>query len=165
MVLKLLDRMLAGEGGTARALTPAEMTAVAKSVDLGAVQLDGCCQFNPERYVRNTIHLNDHFELVVICWMPGQESSIHDHGVSQCLYLIVEGEMVEERFRRVEGAMPEPTDERRFGPGDITIAAGEDVHRIANRADSNLVTIHIYSPPLDDAVTLFTPTPRYLDAQ
>jgi hypothetical protein len=33
------------------------------------------------------------------------------------------------------------------------------VHRILNPGPGNLVTVHIYSPPLDAAVTNYTPIP------
>jgi len=159
MVLKLRDRILKGPGGVSRPLAPEEMEALARSVDLKALDLSGYCRFQDECYARNTVLLNDQCELVVICWQPGQMSAIHDHGSSYCLYLVVEGTMVEERYR-LEGSKPEPTDERSFARGDITIASGESVHRINNRGDKNLVTVHIYSPPLGANMRLFTPIPR-----
>jgi cysteine dioxygenase len=159
MVLKLRDRILAGPGGVRRPLTPAEMESLAKGVDLETLDLRAQRRFQEECYARNTVLLNDHVELVVICWLPGQMSAVHDHGSSYCLYLVVEGTMVEERFTLRDGE-PVPTDERSFGRGDITIAAGDSVHRIVNRTDRNLVTVHIYSPPLGAEMKLYTPIPR-----
>jgi predicted metal-dependent enzyme (double-stranded beta helix superfamily) len=159
MVLKLRDRILAGEGGVARPLTPQEMKALARSVDLRTLDLSGYRRFQEECYARNTVLLNDQCELVVICWLPGQMSAVHDHGNSYCLYLVVDGTMVEERYRLRNG-VPEPVDERSFHRGDITIAAGDSVHRINNRTKKELVTVHIYSPPLGPAMKLYTPIPR-----
>jgi predicted metal-dependent enzyme (double-stranded beta helix superfamily) len=159
MVLKLRDRILAGPGGVKRPLTPQEMEAIARSADLATLDLSGYRRFQDECYARNTVLLNDQCELVVICWQPGQMSAIHDHGSSYCLYLVVEGTMVEERYRLVDGK-PEKQDERSFGRGDITIAAGDSVHRINNRGEKHLVTVHIYSPPLGANMKLFTPIPR-----
>jgi cysteine dioxygenase len=159
MVLKLRDRILAGPAGVSRPMTAAEMEAHARSVDLKTLDLTGYRRFQDECYARNTVLLNDHCELVVICWQPGQMSAVHDHGKSYCLYLVVEGVMVEERYRLADGK-PEPVDERSFRRGDITIAKGDSVHRINNRTDRQLVTVHIYSPPLGAAMRLFTPIPR-----
>ena len=160
MVTKLLDRILQGEGGTARAMTADEMVAFARSVDLDGLCVKDFCQTKTECYTRNRVHLNDHFELVVICWKPGQESAIHDHGISNCLYLVVEGEMAEDRFRSVHEGDPEPTETKTYGKGDITLANGPEIHRIANRGDQNLITLHLYSPPLDENAKMFTPIPR-----
>lgn len=159
MVLKLRDRILAGPGGLTRPLTPDEMEALARSCDLKTLDLSGHRRFQDDCYARNTILLNDQCELVVICWQPGQMSAVHDHGSSYCLYLVVEGVMVEERFRLRDGK-PEPVDERSFQKGDITIAKGDSVHRINNRGEKPLVTVHIYSPPLGAHMKLFTPIPR-----
>jgi cysteine dioxygenase len=159
MVKKLRDRILAGPGGVERPLTAAEMEALARSVDLRTLDLSGYRRFQEECYARNTVLLNDHCELVVICWQPGQMSAVHDHGGSNCLYLVIDGTMVEERYRLRDGK-PEPVDERSFGRGDITIAAGDSVHRINNRGGRELVTVHIYSPPLGAGMTLYTPIPR-----
>lgn len=160
MVTKLLEQILEGESGTARSMTAPEMEALARSINLDALCIEGFCKARPECYTRNRVHLNDHFELVVICWKPGQESAIHDHGVSNCLYLVVEGEMVEDRFRPVHEGDPEPTDSKTYRKGEITMSNGSEIHRIANRGSENLVTLHIYSPPLDTNVTMFTPIPR-----
>ena len=73
------------------------------------------------------------------------------------------GEMTEERFELGPDGMPQATEENRYGVGDITLAPGHLIHRISNRTDSNLVTLHIYSPPLDSAVTHFTPVPTYAE--
>lgn len=159
MVLKLRDRILNGPGGVTRPLTAAEMEAHARSVNLKTLDISAYRRFQDECYARNTVVLNDQCELVVICWQPGQMSAIHDHGSSNCLYLVVEGEMVEERYRLGNGK-PEPVDERTFRTGDITIAAGDAVHRINNRGEKHLVTVHIYSPPLGANMKLYTPIPR-----
>ena len=159
MVLKLCDRILAGPGGVKRPLTPQEMEAIARSADLKTLDLSGYRRFQDECYARNTVLLNDQCELVVICWQPGQMSAIHDHGSSYCLYLVIDGTMVEERYRLKDGK-PEKQDERSFGRGDITIASGDSVHRINNRGDKQLVTVHIYSPPLGPNMKLYTPIPR-----
>lgn len=163
MVLKLRDRILRGPGGVERPLTPQEMEALARSVDLKTLDLTGYRRFQDECYARNTVLLNAQCELVVICWLPGQMSAIHDHGSSYCLYLVVEGTMVEERYRLRDGK-PEPVDDRSFRRGDITIAAGDSVHRINNRGDRDLVTVHIYSPPLGANMKLYTPIPRKVKA-
>jgi cysteine dioxygenase len=159
MVMVLRHAVLASPAGSRRALTPDEMTALARAVDLSRLDLGDFRRFSEERYARNTVFLNEHIELVVICWRGGQASSIHDHGASNCLYLIVEGAMQEELFRLDDDGHPERTAKRHFGPGEITVAAPTDVHRITNPGEGELVTIHLYSPPLDERVTNFTPIP------
>ena len=158
MVLKLRDALLAA-GGDMRPLTSEEMISLASAVDLEALDLGEYRGFQSQCYKRNTVLLNDHFELVVICWEPGQASAVHDHGRSLCLYLIVDGTMEETLFQMDDNDEPVETDTRAWGRGDITVADGPTIHSIANRTDGKLVTVHMYSPPLDEAATMFTPIP------
>jgi cysteine dioxygenase len=159
-VLTLRDQLLSGPGAS-RPLTAEELRAFAASIDLDALRLDGYEGFSRARYARNRVHLDDNFELVVICWEPGQASSIHDHGASHCLYVVVRGQMVEERFRPGEGGQPVAQGSRRFGPSDTTLAVGPEIHRISNPGTERLVTLHVYSPPLDERATHFTAVPTY----
>lgn len=160
MVLKLRDRMLAGPGGVERPFTRDEMLELARGVDLSSLDCAKYVRFNEERYARNTVFENEHFELVSICWRPGQASAVHDHGASNCLYLVVDGEFEERLFELDGSAEPRRTGARRWKTGDITIAAGEDIHQIANDSGRDLRTLHIYSPPLKQTSKFYTPVPR-----
>jgi len=160
MLLELRDRMLEGPGGTERPLTRDEMIAHARSVDVGAFDCGGHTGFNEARYARNTVFENDQFELVLICWRPGQASAIHDHGESHCLYLVIDGELEEELFELDADGTPVSVETRTWNKGEITVAAGPDVHQIRNGSDRDLRTMHIYSPPLKQTSKNFTPVPR-----
>ncbi len=161
MVRAFLQDVLDRGGGT-RVLAADEMIALAKSVDLDALELGEYRCFRPDCYSRNRVLQNEHFELVVLCWGPRHKSSIHDHGISNCLYLVLEGEMEEELYEAAEGGgEPVKTKTACYARGELTLAGGEIVHRISNNSDDQLVTLHIYSPPLDKRVTHYTPIPHH----
>ena len=160
MVLALRDRILASPAGSERALTRDELIEFARSVHLETLDIDGYRDAKKECYARNRVMLNDFMELVVICWLPGQSSAVHDHGKSNCLYLVLDGEMQEELFELpANGGEPVATTSRTFARSDITIAAMDDIHRISNAAKTKLVTLHMYSPPLGEEATMYTPIP------
>lgn len=159
MVSSLRDRILGGPGAS-RPLTPQEMRAFAESVDLDTLDLGEYEKFQDACYARNTVFCNEHFELVVICWKVGQASAVHDHGNSYCLYLVVNGKMTEDLYQLDREGAPRLIRSRRWGRGAITISEGADIHCIKNDSDQPLVTVHIYSPPLGDSMTMFTPIPR-----
>lgn len=146
----LAPRLRAACDDASRPLTAEELLDIARSVDLERLDLGEFRCFDVERYARNTVELNDAYELVVICWLPCQLSTIHDHGESNCLYLVVEGDMVEEQYELGADGEPREVRSRHFGRGDVTLASGSDVHRIRNGDDTQLVTVHVYSPPLSD---------------
>jgi len=61
--------------------------------------------FNPLHYVRHLIDDNEEFELMLICWQPGQGSHVHNHGQSHCWMTLMDGSVEELRF--VEDACEE----------------------------------------------------------
>jgi len=158
MILEVRDHLLRTPAAK-RALSGEEMLAFARSIDLGRLDCGPYRRFAPARYARNTVLLNEHVELVVICWLPGQSTAIHDHGKSHCLYLVVEGTMKEELFHVPPAGEPVRLRARTFARGDITLAGPKDVHRILNETAAELVTLHMYSPPLGESMRLYSPVP------
>ncbi len=124
-------------------------------------------RFCEDHYARNLVCRTPDFELLVLCWKPGQESTIHDHAGSLNVIRIYEGTLTSRFFERAGG-----------GPGvcEVGGAAGElpagpvrlhheeqldgghtgldrgGIHQLANTTDEALVTVHLYSPPLQDIV-------------
>ena len=113
------------------------------------------CRFHSSKYSRNKIASGAWYDLFVMGWQPGQSSCIHDHAGSSCALRIVHGTATELGFSptqagasivRANGSQVYPT-------GCQCLAQDGDVHQIVNRDPSeNLVTIHIYSPPLKMSV-------------
>jgi len=109
--------------------------------------------FKDTCYQRNTVKSSDWYDLLVICWKPGQTSSIHDHGGSSCGFKILSGVAWESVFESVRQRENDPkakkSAERKYPLGTLCLAEDNDIHRIENRSESeDLVTLHIYSPAL-----------------
>ncbi len=112
------------------------------------------CTFAEKHYQRNKIATSDWFDLLVICWKPGQASLIHDHKDSSCGFKILTGTATEVVYERTSGRGElgehvRPVTKRSYAPSEICLAHDNDIHRISNESVSdNLVTLHVYSPPL-----------------
>src|ERR1700755_1379222 len=48
-------------------------------------------RFDPANYMRNLVTRGDGWELRLLCWRPGQTSSLHGHGPSACAFRIMNG--------------------------------------------------------------------------
>ncbi len=90
--------------------------------------------------------------MLVLTWLPGQRSPVHDHGHSTCVVRVVRGVATENLYRlREGGAEKRAYMTRDLRPGIVTRAPGSSIHSLGNNAESGgetLVTLHIYSPPL-----------------
>ncbi|OWY40973.1 hypothetical protein CEK28_01500 [Xenophilus sp. AP218F] len=105
-------------------------------------------RFDPASYCRNRIFANDCFELLLLCWLPGQQSRIHNHHGSRCGVLVVEGIASETVFTAAPDGAALPGITRRLAAGSLAVNEHQDIHRISNAHERNLVTLHLYSPPL-----------------
>lgn len=120
---------------------------------LAAALSDSVCITDVERWLayaadercRTVVRRTDTYELVVIGWLPGQQSPPHDHGVSSCAFRVVAGTASERRF--FKGKKPQDVE---HSTGSIVVATADEVHVVGNSADASgpMVTLHVYSPPL-----------------
>lgn len=99
-------------------------------------------------YQRNVIKRSEHYELVAICWKPDQETPIHDHIGSDCAFLIIEGTSTETVYEKAENGLVVAVKNRTYAPGEVCAAAEQDIHKVSNQGDSNLINLHVYTPPL-----------------
>ncbi|MCH1591739.1 MAG: cysteine dioxygenase family protein [Candidatus Thalassarchaeaceae archaeon] len=118
----------------------------ALEVNIGA--LEDCIGYSHDGYQRNVIKKNEHYELVAICWTMGQDTPIHDHIGSDCAFLIVSGVSTETTYATNQDGLAYPVSERRYLPGEVCAAAEPDIHRVSNEESTNLINLHIYTPPL-----------------
>ncbi len=100
--------------------------------------------FQDHQYTRHLVLRTNNVEIIVVCWRPGQGSPIHGHGPSDAIEVILEGTLSYTNYypdgRTVSGILQ---------AGDISHTPVGVKHQIANNANEELVTLHIYSPPLN----------------
>jgi len=106
--------------------------------------------FKDRTYWRHLVCRNESVEMLVLCWKPGQRTVIHDHNGSQGAVLVQKGVVWETTFRFDEQNGLAYKSGREYGEGAVTGADVPDIHQLGNPdvSEQNLVTIHIYSPPL-----------------
>lgn len=127
---------------------------LAKS-EMTSKDVASACAFHDGHYARNKISGTAWYDLYIMCWKPGQTSAIHDHTDSSCAFRILEGtatefgcEMTDSDHRYVK-----KTYTTHFTAGQVCAAQDSQIHQIANTStQENLVTMHIYSPPLKMSV-------------
>lgn len=106
--------------------------------------------FGDESYRRNLMHAGPAYQALVLCWRNGQRSPIHDHQGSSCGVRVLSGTALETVFVRAHNRMIYADRSRSIGPGTVCAAQDDDIHQVSNLAEDggDLVTLHVYSPPL-----------------
>jgi cysteine dioxygenase len=123
--------------------------------------------FHPTRYVRNRVHEGPAYQALLLCWRNGQRSPIHNHRGSHCGVKVLRGVATETLFTRAPNGLVLPVASRDLPPGHTCASADQDIHQVSNlqAGSADLVTLHIYSPPLlrMEMFSLETPAAREWD--
>jgi predicted metal-dependent enzyme (double-stranded beta helix superfamily) len=110
--------------------------------------------FARDAYARNLVCRTPFFELLVLCWRPGQESTIHDHAGSLNAIRVYSGELTSRIFGQPPRSERRPspvvqTSEERIAAGEALLGVDRDgIHQLANTSGDDLVTVHVYAPAL-----------------
>ena len=105
--------------------------------------------FSDERYSRNLLAYGPQFYALVLCWKPGQASPIHDHKGASCGVRVIQGVATETSYHWKDGRLVENSVVT-MSAGEVCGSFDDDIHEIRNNSDENLVTLHVYSPFLDN---------------
>jgi len=131
--------------------------------------------WNRERYTRNLIHRDDFFEVLALCWLPGQRTPIHSHNGQLGWVSVVQGELVCRNYRFVRSPVADRVllssryEEHSGRPVEVellnsttceadggveVIDRRQTTHQIENLEKSRhgSVSLHVYSKPVDSCV-------------
>jgi cysteine dioxygenase len=144
VVAGLID-LLSAPGG----VDLGEVSIALQKLDVTAETLGEAVYPDGANYVRTLLYRDDNSELLALTWLPGQRSPVHDHCCSDCVFRVVEGVATETLYRqRAPGAARREFMKRDLRAGVVTQSPGETLHSLANEAGDPLITLHIYTPPL-----------------
>ena len=112
--------------------------------------IDCVCVFGTHGYRRNPISRSDWYELLALTWRSGHCTPIHDHKGSSCAFKVVEGTGTEIRFATTPSGLVCPVSTNAMAPGYVCAAEDADIHQVSNMQapGTDLITLHIYSPPI-----------------
>ena len=122
--------------------------------------------FTEDQYARNLVCRTPAFELLVLCWKPGHESTIHDHVGSLNAISVFAGELTSRLFRPVNGqpvgtGPVQMTGEGLVRPGQGWIGVDRaGIHQLANTGSGDLITVHVYAPALMELTVYSTESPE-----
>jgi len=146
-----------------------ELGRLLNNANVTAADLRPFVRFGDTTYRRNLICQSDWYELLCICWKSGQRSPIHDHANSTCGLRIIQGVATETLFSTSDCGQIKAVSSTDYTPGHVCTTQDSDIHQVSNLqvAGQDLMTLHIYSPPLKQMATysllssgteIYTPT-------
>ncbi len=137
------------DGLTSRAPV-AELKTRLVGLDVKVEDVADYVHFGEERYLRNLVHQGDWYHVLVICWRSGQRSPIHNHAGSTCGLCVLAGVATETIFEPTPSGLIKAVSSLDRHTGNVAASQDADIHQVSNlqKTGTDLVTLHVYSPPL-----------------
>lgn len=169
------------KGFTPETLTSASVLHLCQDTDLDDSSLAPYVHWNDALYTRNLIYRDDLFEVMAVCWQKGQKTVLHTHN-GQLGWMMVNRGIAEVTNFKWQGCnAPEGQNVAGLdclaGASEIqlsrenveTCARGgwvnaidrvRTIHQVAVVGEEPVVSVHIYSRPIDSCVAFDLETPR-----
>ena len=146
----------------------ADVNGLVEQCDISRDEVAPYLGFKTGNYSRHRVMKNEFVEMLVLCWKPGQRTPIHDHNGSHGAVFVHKGILWETIFEYDTETGLQYKSHRELRAGGLTGSEVPDIHQLGNPDVSgrDLVTIHIYAPPLgvlktyklgSSAIDLYTP--------
>lgn len=102
-------------------------------------------------YTRNGIvNINGNANLLILVWLPGKGSAIHDHANAHCCMKILKGELTELLYDvpEHEGHPMVPRQVSTLKRNEVGYILDDiGLHKISNETSDFAVSLHLYTPP------------------
>lgn len=168
-------------GFTPETLTSASVLELCQDTDLDDASLAPYVHWNDALYTRNLIYRDDLFEIMAVCWQKGQKTVLHTHN-GQLGWMMVNRGIAEVTNFKWQGC--NAAEGQNVGGLDCIAGATEiqlareqvetcgrggqvnaidrvrTIHQVAVVGDEPVVSVHIYSRPIDSCVAFDLEAPR-----
>jgi cysteine dioxygenase len=122
---------------------------VLDKVVIPAEEFEPYCTWNDKRYTRNCLARTDAFELLLICYEPGQQTSIHDFATEEAWIHPVKGAVTEERYEPIAGGQLRKVSAAKLDEDSFSyLHNGRSIHRYINSGEERAITLNLYARPL-----------------
>ncbi|MHC4829415.1 MAG: cysteine dioxygenase [Planctomycetota bacterium] len=148
-------------------LSVQQLQALASKLDLDDSTIQEHIRFEDSCYARNLVCRTPRFDMLVLCWKPGQVTTIHDHAGSLNVTRVFSGNLTSRAFEEYERPAPgralvRLANEERLERDCFSCVDHGEIHQLANTSDSPLVTVHVYARPLKD-INVYCPDSGEID--
>jgi len=127
-----------------------DYVSLSKSLNIPTADLMKYAFWGDKGYTRNCIERTDDFELLLLCWNPGDATPIHCHGKQRCWVYQVSGQMEEVIYIKDGQNNIIPDMNRILKSGDISyMDDSKGFHTLHNNSDSKIMSLHLYAKPID----------------
>ena len=126
--------------------TPESVHEVVSECDIGVEDLKNWIDYDypvSDSYGRKMVHDGGFFEVMVMCWRPGDYSAIHDHGKAEFGAVKMFGDAEHASFELDGGKLTTIVRERNESGTTLKVTASL-IHQMGNPGEKNFFSLHVY---------------------
>lgn len=106
--------------------------------------------WSSEKYTRNCMYRDAQFELLLLCWEEGQETSIHNHDGKDCWVYLLEGKMEEVFYTLDINNTLKETHLQSMTPHQSSFMNDNiGFHKLRNVFKGKSISLHLYAKPIE----------------
>ena len=131
-----------------KATPSGQFESVAQYLSLTKTDVLPYATFSPSSHTRNCLELNERFELILLCWEPGQMTGIHDHGGEECWVYFMDSLFEEIIYQRSQSKLKQ-TQSKTATNGSVSYMSDFlGVHSLKNAGNRRGFSLHLYAKPI-----------------
>jgi len=141
--------------------TKEEYKSIGAILDIPIQEFHPYAFWSEEHYTRNCILRKDNYELILLCWEPGQETPIHCHGGQECWVYMIDGMLEEQNYQILNEALV-LQDQSRMRKGERSFMSDMmGYHSLANISPERSMSLHLYMNPIDECTIYNSETEKF----
>ena len=127
-----------------------DYVSIVKYLEIPAADLMEFAFWKDGGYTRNCIERTENFELLLLCWNPGDSTPVHCHGQQRCWVYQVSGSVEEVTYKENKAGDLVPNHKRRLKSGDFSYMDDSmGYHTLENTSEAKAMSLHLYAKPID----------------
>ena len=135
---------------TLKSSAPNDYVAIANRLNIPAADFMQYTHWKEKGYTRNCIERTAEFELLLLCWNPGDGTPIHCHGQQRCWVFQVSGSLEEVIYTEKTQNGFIASLNKEVKAGDVCYMDDSmGYHTLRNNSDSKSISLHLYAKPID----------------
>ncbi len=124
------------------------------------------CSWSDDCYTRNCIVNNEKFELILLCWQPGQITPIHDHGGQECWVKVIQGSFKENIYTLDHSGELILKESTIASVNDCTYMDDHiGYHSLENVSKGKSMSLHLYSKPIQTCNLYDSETRKFMSKE
>lgn len=114
-------------------------------------EIDPYIFYNEKNYTRNLIFYSNSFELIAVCWLPGQKAEAHGHEGEKCWARVENGEL---RFLAYNDEIIDNKVHLNLLSDFVARTGHLDgpayIHAVENVSNDKAISLHLYTRPFKE---------------